>query len=318
MSPPDAVPAAVLARYGAAAAGLTWTRAAGGFSGAAVWRGDDRGAPLLALKAWPSGGMTTDRLARIHGLMRAAGHLPFVPAVLPATDGNTVATEAGRIWDLVRWMPGTADFHANPAPARLANAVTALAQLHRLWAPAASRLAPCPAVGRRLRALAEWTARRPAQLSDGVCRRGAAVVDRFAPAAERALAPWADRPVPVQLCLCDVHHDHVLFTGNNVTGLIDFGAAKEDHVAADLARMLGDMAADDGRSFAAGLTAYTTVNALPEPTTLLVRLLDRTGVVCAVAGWVLRSAAGQLSPPPPAVTARVDRLVRRLEALPPF
>src|SRR3954471_3266932 len=115
MSAIESARSVVLARYGAAADGLSWTRAVGGFSGAAVWRGDDRGTPLLALKAWPEG-MSAARLRRIHRRLRRPVPLPFVPAVRPARDGHTVVTEAGRVWDLSRWMPGTADFHANPNP----------------------------------------------------------------------------------------------------------------------------------------------------------------------------------------------------------
>ena len=47
------------------------------------------------------------------------------------------------------------------------------------------------------------------------------------------------RPVPFNLCIGDVWHDHILFEGDAVTGMIDFAAAKVDHVAADLARLLG-------------------------------------------------------------------------------
>src|SRR5437763_1299451 len=54
-------------------------------------------------------------------------------------------------------------------------------------------------------------------------------------ASTAALTPWADRPVPVQPCLCDVWHDHVLYTGDAVTGLIDYGEVKPDHPAVDLA-----------------------------------------------------------------------------------
>jgi hypothetical protein len=57
------------------------------------------------------------------------------------------------------------------------------------------------------------------------------------------LAPWCHRPVPLQPCLCDSWHDHVLFESDAVTGLIDYGSAKIDHVAVDLARMLGSLMA---------------------------------------------------------------------------
>ena len=53
-------------------------------------------------------------------------------------------------------------------------------------------------------------------------------------------------PVPVQPC--GAPHDHVLFDGDRVTGIIDFAAAKVDHVAADLARLFGESDPDDRRT----------------------------------------------------------------------
>jgi homoserine kinase type II len=327
--PPDHLErarSAVLARHGAAVAGLRWVRVGGGFSGAAVWRGDDPvGSPVLALKAWPDE-TSAERLAHVHRQMARALHLPFVPAVVPNRENLTATVEAGRAWDVARWMPGAADFHARPTDARLANACAAIAQLHRAWAPAVPAFAPCPAVRRRLDVLARWQSLRlwPAdppspvapELGD-LLRRGRDLVARAAPWAGRALVPWVDRPFPVQPCLCDVWHDHVLFTGDVVTGLIDYGAVKDDSVAVDLARLLGDLVGDDDARFAAGLAAYRAAGGSPPPDGF-VRALDRSGAVCGVAVWLLRLLAERRGyPDPAAVAARLGRLADRLERLSP-
>jgi homoserine kinase type II len=339
--PADLEPArlAVLARYGAAVDGLRWTAlgSAGGFSGACVWRGEDEsGRPVLALKAWPSDGMTVERLTRIHGWMARAEHLPFVPVVLSTRQPSTVVFEMDRVWDLTRWMPGTADYHAHPTPARLANACAALARLHRAWAPPTQAFAPCPGVARRLRILGEWRSRLvgPAVPAE-VClagtagptrcpdleppfRNAVAAVGQLAEPAERALRPWADRPVPVQPCLCDVWHDHVLFTGDTVTGVIDYGAMKDDHIAVDLARLLGDLVEDDAITFSAGLQSYQAAGGRLEMSAEFVRLLDRTGVVCGLITWLLRLAKPQAVPSPRAVVARLNRLAIRAGSIDQF
>src|SRR5437868_5722783 len=123
----ERVRSAVLARYGPALGALDWVSlaAGGGFSGAFVWRGEDRGSPVFALKAWPPR-TKSSRLALMHGRMGRAVSLPFVPAVVPTLDGHTVVVVAERPWDVTAWMPGSADFHADPSPTRLANACAAL------------------------------------------------------------------------------------------------------------------------------------------------------------------------------------------------
>ncbi|MDB5306517.1 MAG: hypothetical protein JWO38_719 [Gemmataceae bacterium] len=328
LSPLEPARLAVLALSGAAE-GLRWVGlgSGGGFSGAVIWRGEDKsGKPVLALKAWPADGITADQLAEVHGWMTRAAHLPFVPAVLPARGGSTVVAEAGRVWDLTSWMPGFADFHTHPTPARLANACAALARIHRAWAPRPPASAPCPGVRRRLRALADWRALRPQLIDpaplghmelDDALRRGAAAVDRLAPAAERALLPWAGRRVAVRPCLCDVRHDHVLYTADAVTGVIDYGAVKEDHVAVDLARLLGDLIGDDDEAFSAGLDAYRAAGGPLDLPAEFVRLLDRTGVVCAVVGWLVRLVVEPRPyPDRQAVAGRVRQLAARLETGP--
>jgi homoserine kinase type II len=320
MTDPERARSVVLARYGAAVGGLRWVPlgSGGGFSGAVVWRGEDDRGPALALKAWPSG-VTPERLADVHRLMMRAARLPFIPAVIPTSDASTVVTAGGRAWDLCRWMPGAADLPATPT--RLANACAALARLHRAWRPLALAWGPCPAVRRRLEVLSRWrglSASRsqptwqPHHLLDAPLRCAWQAVCRSADGAERALRDVGVRLVAVQPCLCDVWGGHVLFTGDAVGGIIDHGAVKDDHVAVDLARLLGDLVGDDEERFAAGLGAYRAAGGELDVPDEIVRLLDRTGVVCGVINWLLRLCEeGYAHPHPAAVAASIDRLTAR-------
>jgi homoserine kinase type II len=61
------------------------------------------------------------------------------------------------------------------------------------------------------------------------------------PRAIAQLEPLANATLPLQPCLRDIWHDHILFTGNEVTGLIDFGAVGIDTPATDIARLLGSL-----------------------------------------------------------------------------
>jgi Ser/Thr protein kinase RdoA (MazF antagonist) len=314
----------VLSAYPPAVTNARWTPlgSAGGFSGAHVWRGRTAGESDLCLKAHAAGADAT-RLERVlHRWMLAArtAGLDFVPRVEPTSDGRTVVEAAGRVWDVTAWMPGRADFHANPTDARLVAAVEALARLHEVWGRIeGSRPRPCPAVERRWDALRAWTTlvesgwipRPPSD--DPVSPHVAAAwsaLPGLAPRARFLLAPWLGEPVPVQPCLCDVWHDHVLFTGDRVTGLIDYGAAKVDHVAVDLARLLRSFVPGEPERVAVALQAYRAIRPLPRPE--LVDVLDRTGVVVAVTNWLRwLYHDGRVYPDRAAVAGRIGELVRR-------
>jgi Ser/Thr protein kinase RdoA (MazF antagonist) len=103
------------------------------------------------------------------------------------------------------------------------------------------------------------------------------------------LQPWRERVVPLHSCLCDCWHDHVLYTGDEVTGIIDYGALQVDNVAVDLARMLGSMAVGpDARNLrTVGLQAYRELRPLPLEMDELIDVLDQTGQVVGAASWLL-------------------------------
>ena len=174
--------------------------------------------------------------------------LSYIPAVLPSDSGHTFVASAGRLWDLTTWMPGQADFHAQPSPERLAAACIALAQIHEAWRPVATTTGPCPALRRRLIRGREWSTlvgsgwQPPLEGADPVgplTRQAYALLrEQLGDVLDR-LGAWEHQPWNLQVCLCDVWHDHVLFVANEVTGIIDFGSLKVDHVAVDLARLLG-------------------------------------------------------------------------------
>lgn len=300
----------------------------GGFSGAQIWRVEVAGAPFC-LRAWPSRQSDPAHLIYLHRLMlraRAAG-LDYVPAVARAANGASHVECARRLWDLTDWMPGRADFHATPSAARLTAACTALARLHAVWATIDPPLrGACPALQRRLKSAAEWL-----QLRRGgwQLRWDRADDDPARPVAERAwrllagrveavprrLRPWLNGRWNLQPCLCDVWHDHLLFEGDCLTGLIDYGAVKIDHPAVDLARLLGSLVPDDAAAWEVGLRAYRSMQPFDEPE--LVQALDETGTVLGTANWLRWLYEERRSFEDRAAAARrLEMLVDRLERMP--
>jgi Ser/Thr protein kinase RdoA (MazF antagonist) len=315
----ESVVALVLAAYPPALhrAVVTALGQQAGFSGARVWRlstpaGD------FCLRA---GSAREDRahLLRRHALMARARDwgLAFVPAVLACADGSTVVERAGRCWEVMDWLPGRADFHTCPTPTRLRAAAVALARLHDAWQRCGAGSGPCPAVARRVE-----SARDPPDLR---ALSGRPLVAGLTPADLRAVARhsadmphllhrWKGVACPLQPCLRDVWHDHLLFEGDALTGLVDYAALGDDSVAADLARMLGSLVEDDSERWGEALAAYRSVRALSSEEEQLARVLDRTGTVAAILHWLhwlLDPARPEADLP--RVAARLAALLRRVE-----
>jgi homoserine kinase type II len=302
MNPLDAAAREVLGRHypGWSAGGLLAALGnRGGFSGARLWRVQGTAGPMC-LRAWPPDGPSPDRLQFMHQLMRqarAAG-LAFVPAVVPTRANTTWVEHAGRLWDLTKWMPGRADFKDRPDRKRLEAACAALALLHRAWAEATAPQVGCPAgVLRRLECARGWeellrTGWRPAFAGGDLdpvqpwAREAWRLLLKAMVKLSPALAGWGNRSVPLQPCLCDIHHDHVLFEGERVSGVVDYGSVKVDSVAVDLARLLGSLAPDDETLHAAGICSYEQVRPLAGEEKELVPVLDQTGTCLAAVNWL--------------------------------
>jgi Ser/Thr protein kinase RdoA (MazF antagonist) len=282
----------------------------GGFSGARLWRLQTPAGPLCLRGAAPR--EPARHLAWRHRLMaqaRTAG-LRFVPAVLPTIAGGTVVEAEGRCWELLEWLPGSADYRQSPSRARLEAAARALARVHDAWEHEGQGKAVCPAVLRRLEAAREW--QEPAGLGP-LGERLRSVLRRWLPRLPGWLEPWRGRPCAVQPCLRDVWPDHLLFEGDRLAGLVDYAAVELDGVATDLARMLGSLVEDDPAGWEAGLAAYRQVRVLSAEEEGLARVLDRAGAVLGLANWLRWLGAPEQRADQPGARGRIEDLLRRVE-----
>jgi hypothetical protein len=190
---------------------------------------------------------------------------------------------------------------------------------------------PSPAVRERLDLLRSWTdnrirsvraAPRPHPETGIVVlplEDTAEVLQHFtwvAPTIARELASMAVERFRLHPCLRDVWHDHILFTGKHVTGIIDPAAARSENVASDLARLLGDFAGDDAGRWKFALDAYAEVRPLTDSEHRLVHVLDRSAVVLSALGWAERRI--EITQPyfrTDDVLRRADQFVARLRVL---
>jgi Ser/Thr protein kinase RdoA (MazF antagonist) len=322
----------VLAHYPPDLAAGAWTflGANGGFSGACLWRRSNP-PPALCLRAWPEKGPTPQQLSWIHTLLERAHQagLEYVPRLQRTRQGATWVLEAGRLWEITTWLPGQADFRQRPSPRRLQAACRALARLHRLWAGHAPTIAPCPDIARRLARAQHWQqllSRGWQPLIPGdpdpvhqLSRRLWQLLPPHLPAIVAALRPWTQQPVPLQPCLGDIWHAHVLFQGEEVSGLVDYGGVHRGHVAGDLARLVGSLLpltppAWRCQVWELALKAYEELCPLTAGDRQLLHVLDQSGVVLSAANWLCWLYDEKRSfPERTAVTDRLRDLVQRLE-----
>jgi Ser/Thr protein kinase RdoA (MazF antagonist) len=289
---------------------------AGGMSGAQFWRitvvrgSPDPAPPLtLILRRWPTESPTPDRLRFIHSVLDHAVRrgVAVIPLPIRTTSGETSVTRDGHLWELAPWMPGAANYELAPSPEKLRAAMTTLAGFHTavadFWKPTAPGSAEgSNAVKRHYERLRDLTEARVAELNRSIddtvwpelaplARQFLAALPGAAPRAASQFVPLLAASLPTQPCLRDIWHDHVLFTGDEVTGIIDFGAVDFDTPATDIARLLGSLSSyssplcrDD--VWRDGLSAYSTVRPLSPTEGFAARALEASGAILAGCNWI--------------------------------
>jgi Ser/Thr protein kinase RdoA (MazF antagonist) len=275
---------------------------AGGMSGAEFWRFESPSGRMV-LRRWPSEHPSPERLRWIHEVLFHAAKrgITFIPAPVRTTSGDSFVQDAGHLWELAPWMPGAADFEASPTAEKLRAAMSALARLHvtvdDFPLGLSQHVVGAPAIGRRLARLRNLLGGKIGELSNSLeniqwpeferlARVFLTALPVYLPRAVERLTPLVNVPLAIQPCLRDIWHDHVLFTGSEVTGIIDFGAVDIDTPATDIARLLGSLVGDDAFGWRAGLDAYATVRPLAAEEETAVRALDSCGTILAGCNWI--------------------------------
>jgi Ser/Thr protein kinase RdoA (MazF antagonist) len=308
---------------------LTPLENAGGFSGSKLWKvtADDG---EFCLRRWPEK-TTAERLTFIHAFQRHLylRGLQIVPALIDASGGTFVEQE-GHLWELASWMPGTADYREHPTAARLTAAMKALAQVHIAAAqmPGQSRSGTSPGLATRLDQVRQLRAGGIERIEEGVARRPLAWDDfarricekfrQFAPGVEYRLTEGTTISGPLFPCLRDIWHDHVLFTGDQVTGIIDFGAARIESPAGDLARLVGSLGVESHqhRIWNTALAAYEATRPLGASQRMLVRAFDASTVLLSGINWLTWLYLEQREfEDAAAVTRRLAEITARLEKM---
>jgi len=298
--------------------------AAGGMSGAQFWRlTTARGGQIL--RRWPHEFPPPERLRFIHAVLRhAAGRgIGFLPIPATTRQGETFVEFARHLWELAPLKPGVADYEQTPSAEKLRTAMIALAQFHNAVADfnigrqtESSPATQTNAVGRHAQRLRELERTGTADLTSAIAdahwpdlaplaRRFLQKLPRALPVALRQLEPLAFAKFPLLPCIRDIWHEHVLFLGNTVTGLIDFGAVEIDTPATDITRLLGSLESVTPESpfpfregqgegatsatattWSEGLNGYQTERMLTPDEIRATQALHTSGTLLAGCNWI--------------------------------
>jgi homoserine kinase type II len=306
-----------------------WT--GGGFSGARLWR-LSTSAGTLCLRRWPPGHPDQQRLEFIQAVLWHVDQEGFhcVPLPLETEHHHGYVFYEGHLWELTPWLPGEPDYRRQPGRAKLMAAMEALSQFHL----AASSFplpdpgpASSPGILERLARLnhllsGQLDALRTATSNGGwpeMSARGRDLLRLFGSTAGGVTALLQDaarQQVALQPCIRDIWHAHVLFRGDIVSGIVDFGALRAENVAADVARLLGSLAGDNRDEWELGLAAYQRLRPLSEAEMRLVVAFDRSTVLMGGLQWVEWVCLEHRQfDDRPGVLGRVDEFIARLQHL---
>lgn len=269
----------------------------GGLSGASIWKCKTSLGPAC-LRRWPQMHPSPERLGLIHWGMHAASAsaITFTPKILSCQNGKSFLQSNGHLWELTTWCAGAADYLSSPSHIRLKNAMRALAALHDLWHNH-SRMGISPTLIDRSGTLTRYETRLRNPQPDSAFSLPPDLIElrertmlEFKIRCQRlqtSLRIELEKEVPLHFVLRDIWSDHVLFTGDEVTGIIDFGAARIDDPRTDIVRLLGSLEPRDRERWEFGLSIYREASVTRgafevEP----LRLMDEVATLLAALQWM--------------------------------
>ncbi len=242
---------AVLEAFGIAAAEVQAVPRPG-FSSASVIKVVASDQSEYCVKQTATAATTNETLSLAYRVLSQAyqSGCDFIPVPRLAVSGQPWYERGGLRWEVCNWLPGAADFNLRPSRERLHAAVEAVAQFHAAAQCGAATWGVSPAIARRLALLRQLPERYRALISANFTTTieeklpAARVLRRIPdlhPECQRQGEFFASRPWQLQPVHGDLWHDHLLFTGNRLAGMIDFSALKIDVPQLDWGRMVSSL-----------------------------------------------------------------------------
>ena len=215
---------------------------------------------------------------------------------IESNTGERYVHDNGFFWEVAPWMPGEATFDRDPNDHRLENVMSSLAKFHLASAQvslgfqssqnAATRLAALRDAGQLIEKLESADSKRTPQFVDQLRRIISSLGTDNAIRLADCLEPFVQEVFPTQPVIRDVWHDHLLFQGNELTGLVDFGAMQMDNVALDLSRVLGSLVGNEVNRWSAALKTYSETRQLSSREIDFVFALDQVAPFLSGLNWL--------------------------------
>lgn len=214
-----------------------------------------------ALRKWPPS-IPPGRTSVVHLVQSTAfdSGLFAVPELIRTPAGTSIVQEDGADWDLSDWRRGHPAPASSPHPEHGRQLASLLLRWYEIGGDQRIIQAFRPILPREL---FDAVSPRKPSASPGIARRLDIYRQRlpidqvlFLGTSERSLsertthmlamagtwfsnlARYERHPFRIELCLRDVHREHVLYENERVSGLIDFGSIGWDTPAVDIARYL--------------------------------------------------------------------------------
>ena len=293
----------------------------GGFSGAQFWRVTVAGREFC-LRKWPRGKPGTDHAKLMYTTLQHVQQHTQLPLAFPRTPTrgtDPFVKEGGRQWELSEWLPGKPVREHPINPEKLRAAMQMLATFHNATehihhGEGNSRAIEfrCQLIDRLNDGQLDQIRNASSQVDQEIKKK---FLDQFrfhGGAIRQQLQAVRHRPDLQFPILGDIWSEHVLFTGDQVTGVIDFDAIKVDRFHLDLARLLGSYEDYSPGSLQSGMEEYSAIRPLGDLDRRLIELFDRAYVLLAGIQWLIWiELEHRTFPDWEAVQQRLERLNRR-------
>lgn len=291
----------------------------------------------------------SQRLNNIHEYLQllADEQLEFIPRLIRTSRGTSLIQDDQFLWELTTWLPGSPDLSGDVSIERRRSTANALARVHLVWKKRARSRGSSPGLNDRMERLrraqtqrldfTEVIRSRSHREELGVEEASEIGSPEMMDLAERTLQHLSksgirlfqqmqtlNEPVDLHFVIRDLHSEHILYVEDQVTGVIDFGAARRDEPMLDLVRWLGSQApfcrSSRWESLDYYLQRYQELSGAPFPmerSTFLERfsVLDQVSTLLSALQWFdwLFIERRRFAVPTQKIAHRWAQLVHRLD-----